>query len=215
MSTISTRPLLAATVLLLGATLVGCGAASPTDPVGVDGGSSDDTGTDTGTDATADGGPSACVVGTWHADLGDLAEQLAGFLTNMGMPILAHGGDGEQVLTVDAAGGFRFDNDASLSIELQPSDVPMTKVTQNHRGSMSATWAWDDSASEPAMTFENVDESSYQVETMLEVEGTTIPAMTEVPGLAEVEGRLLVTCSGDSMSTKWEDGPFVTQWTRG
>lgn len=41
---------------------------------------------------------------------------------------------------------------------------------------------------------------------------STVPI--EVPSLVDTTGRLFVECTGAETVTTWEDGLFITAWTR-
>lgn len=178
---------------------------------------------DHGTASEAPGAPdagsglSSCVEGTWAADLDDLARQLGDTLAGNGMNIVESGADGTQEVAVGGDGVIDFSSDATLRVTVDMGDGLEMTISQQHLGTTHADWTWHDSAasdSDATMRFENVDSSHYAIHNTTEVGGRV--SETEIPvsavGFGEVP--LLVTCTGDTMTTTAEVSPFTTTWHR-
>ena len=64
------------------------------------------------------------------------------------------------------------------------------------------------------MVLENFDDSSYAIENTVAVDGVSSTTPIELPPMSAGDGKLLVTCSGSTLTTQPEAAPFVTRWTR-
>lgn len=200
-----------AALLCTAALAITLAACSPTDPGAVDDGSGATPAS--GTDDAA-GSPTSCVVGTWNADVDDLAAQLGTLLTDTGMNVVTTRAAGTQSVSFTEDGGFRFDNDLALAVDVQVSDGPAMTVAQSHIGATTASWAWDASATEPAMVFEDFDRSSYAIENSVSMGDASSTVPIDLPVETTGEGRLFVDCSGDRLTTHWDQGLFTTSWRR-
>lgn len=188
--------------------LAGCDTATP--------GASEVTGGSSPAGAPDDtaGSPTACVVGTWNADVDDLAAQLGTLLADTGMNVVTTRAAGVQAVSFTEDGGFRFDNDVALAVDVQVAEGPAMTVAQSHTGATTASWAWDASASEPAMVFEDFDSSAYTIENSVSMGDVASTTPIELPTETTGEGRLFVECTGDSLTTWWDHGLFTTRWSR-
>ncbi|MFT4284648.1 MAG: hypothetical protein QM598_07440 [Protaetiibacter sp.] len=172
--------------------------------------------TDDGSDAL---GPALtdCVDGSWTADLEDLTAQLAASLTSSGMTITGSSGTGTMSLTIDGAGSVDFLNDAVLQIDADLGGGLAMTVTQHHVGSAVGQWAWDGSAAADDasghMLFSGMDNSSYTVDNTITVNGESSDAPIPIPSDAITSG-MAVGCTGDTLTTKPDGGPFTTTWYR-
>jgi hypothetical protein len=167
-----------------------------------------------------DAGPllSGCVDGDWTADLADLAAQLGDSLAANGMTVVSSSGSGSQEVSIAGEGVIGFASDATLQVAVDLGDGLTMTVTQRHQGTMGADWAWDGSADASdtggTMVFENFDTSAYTIHNTTDINGelseSDIPASDA--GYGDVP--MLVTCTGDTMTTKAQGGPFTTTWHR-
>jgi hypothetical protein len=168
-------------------------------------------------DATGgeDNSPTACVIGTWTADVVDLAEQLGQVLGETGMDVITTRAAGTQTMTFTGEGGFTFANDVAFAVDVQIGGGPTLTAAQNHSGTTTASWRWDSSSVVPAMMFADFDDSAYAVENTVSMEGVASTIPIEIPPIVSAGGRLFVTCLGDQLITTWEEGLFITAWSRG
>lgn len=164
--------------------------------------------------AEVDPYPTACVVGSWTADVDDLAAQLGDALAGTGMDVVTTRAAGTQTVTFDEDGPFRFDNDVAFAADIRIGDGPAMTASQRHRGTMTATWGWDSSSGRPAMLFADLDDSEYEIENTVSIAGVVSSTPIEVPDVVGTSGRLFVSCEGDELVTSWEDGLFMTTWRR-
>lgn len=160
--------------------------------------------------------PTACVTGTWHADVDGLAQQIADMLAATGMPVITHRAVGDQTLHITEDGGFRFETDVAITVDYQVEGAPLTTVAQRHTGAVTGSWAWESSTGgAAAMAFEGLDSSTYTIESTVSMNGTPIDIpLDALPMDSDPHGLLYITCERGTMTTLWEDAPFVTTWRR-
>lgn len=158
-----------------------------------------------------------CVDGTWNADLADLTAQLADSLNSSGMTITGSSGTGTMSLTLDGAGSVDFLNDAVLQIDADLGGGLAMNITQHHTGSAVGQWAWDGGAdasdTSGHMLFDGMDSASYTVDNTVTINGESSSAPIPIPSNAVTAG-MTVGCTGDTLTTKPDDGPFTTTWYR-
>ena len=196
------------TLLIAALALSGCTTAEPgaerPDPAASEGAGSEG----------GDTSPTACVAGSWSADLDDVATQLGEVLAEKGMDIITTRTAGTQTASFTEDGAFRFDNDAVIAVDVQLDDGPAMTVAQNHRGTTTASWGWDSTSTRAAMLFTDYDDASYTVENTVAIDGTSVSTPIDIPSTVDTSGRLFVSCSGDELVTSWEHGLFITSWHR-
>ncbi|QNO38289.1 hypothetical protein H4J02_04500 [Protaetiibacter sp. SSC-01] len=173
-------------------------------------------------DASEPGGSgpalSECVDGDWTADLDDLVQQLAAHFASSGMTVVSATASGDQELSIAGEGVMGFSADAVLQLALDMGNGLTMTVTQHHTGDMAADWAWDGSAeasdTNGTMIFENFDASRYTVENTVDINGQSSESTIPIPDPSAANVPMVITCTGDTLTTTPQGVPFTTTWRR-
>ncbi|TAL40927.1 MAG: hypothetical protein EPN91_11955 [Salinibacterium sp.] len=160
------------------------------------------------------GAPSAtgadCVVGSWTADLDDLATQLADFFTSTGFgDDLTGTATGTEHATFNSNRTTTTSDDATFVFMGHRAGKELT-LTQVHSGGFSSDWDFVDGT----FDFSNFDAPHYSITSTVKFDGhtTTLPVST-TEGFAE-DIPIETSCHGDIMTMKPENSPFTTTWHR-
>jgi hypothetical protein len=182
----------------------------------------DGSGSGSSSEPSADDGAgpvlSSCVDGDWSADLADLAQQLGDSLAGNGMSVVSTQASGSQEVSIAGEGVIGYASDSEYVIAVDMGDGLTMTVTQHHEGTMGADWAWDGSA-EPSdtggtMIFENFDATAYKILNTTEMNGQVSETVIPVSDAGYGDVPMVVTCTGDTMTTQAQGSPFTTTWHR-
>lgn len=157
-----------------------------------------------------------CLDGEWSADLDDLIGQLAEQLSSTGMTVTRAEATGSQTLAIAREGVLGFDADMTFTLAVDMGNGLVMTMTQVHTGRLQADWQWADGATEEGGTlrFSEFEDSGYDVQTTVDINGQTAEAPIEPPSVAAADVPTVVTCDGDTLTTQPEGTPFTTTWTR-
>jgi len=157
-----------------------------------------------------------CVDGDWSADLDDLVGQLAEQLTSTGMNVTGAEATGTQTLSIGREGVMGFDADMTFVLGVDVSGGLTMTMTQTHTGSLQADWEWSDDATADGGTvrFSNFDDSGYDVQTAVDINGQSAELPFTPPSVAAADVPTIVACEGDTLTTHPQGSPFTTTWTR-
>ena len=154
------------------------------------------------------GGSTPCELGSWNADLADLATQLG---ANLGthLHVTSSTATGSQKLTLSADGKLVFDNAMSFDITVDENGLPV-EIKQDHTGAVNADYA----IAGGELTFSNFDGASYVIHNTMTVNGQSSGADTGLPTAGASNVPMAITCSGDTLTTHPDGSPFTTTWHR-
>ncbi|GAA5198969.1 hypothetical protein GCM10025773_13090 [Microbacterium jejuense] len=157
-----------------------------------------------------------CVDGDWTADLDDLVGQLAEQLTSTGMNVTSADATGTQTLSIGREGVMGFDADMTFVLAVDMGGGLTMTMTQTHGGSLQADWEWSDDATADGGTvrFSNFEDSGYDVQTAVDINGQSAEMPITPPSVAAADVPTVVTCDGDTLTTHPQGSPFTTSWTR-
>ena len=159
---------------------------------------------------------SECVDGEWSADLDDLIGQLADQLSATGLTVTRTDASGSQTLAVGREGVLGFDADMTLTLAVDMGNGMVMTMTQVHTGTLQANWAWDGDTTATGGTigFSDFENSGYEVQTTVDINGQAAEAPIEPPSVAAADVPTVVTCEGDTLTTQPVGTPFTTTWSR-
>ena len=156
-----------------------------------------------------------CVDGEWSADLDDLIGQLAEQLSSTGLAVTRSEATGSQTLAIGREGVLGFDADMTFTLAVDMGDGMVMTMTQVHTGGLQASWEWagDATATGGTIGFSDFEDSGYDVQTTVDINGQVTEAPIEPPSVAAADVPTVVTCDGDTLTTQPEGTPFTTTWT--
>ncbi|MFD4957288.1 hypothetical protein [Microbacterium sp. NPDC058389] len=158
-----------------------------------------------------------CVDGTWNADLDGLIGQQAQQLSATGLDVTSADATGSQTLSIGREGVLGFDADMTFVLAVDMAGGLTMTMTQTHTGVLSANWEWSDDATADGGTirFSDFDDSGYDVQTAIDINGQSAESPFPPPSVAAADVPTVVTCDGNTLTTHPEGSPFTTTWTRG
>jgi hypothetical protein len=174
----------------------------------------DDPATSPSAETTPEQVATECVDGEWRADLDDLAEQFARQLSATGMTVSAAEASGQQDLSIAREGHLGFATEMTFTLTVDSSGLAMT-IIQTHTGSLAADWQWTSPTPDGGtMDFSRFNDEGYAITNTVEIAGEAVTMPFDPPSAAAGNVPMVVTCTGDSLTTSPQGSPFTTRWTR-
>lgn len=163
----------------------------------------------------AGGGSSAgCIVGTWSADMDDLANQLKAQYDAKSLPVDSVDGTGSETATFGADGSAVWHSDYTIKVGMKVGGVPM-EVDVRHAGDITSHYAYDGAT----LTFSDYDASADKLTTKVLVNGQAVSNSNMDVPLDNSQGAVptSVACDGNTLSIQANitaASPFVIHWAR-
>ena len=165
-----------------------------------------------GTDPASGSALSACISGkTWNLDVNDMATQLGAELSAKNIDVRSSTGEGTETITFSRSGHSTSTNDLTYTIVAALSNGLAMSIAQKHTGDAGGDWTLTGST----VKFTHWDAGTYVVNNSFRIGDVVTSAPLTVPdsGLGGVD--LVVTCHGNSLTTKAAVSPFTQHWTAG
>src|SRR5690554_4973425 len=157
------------------------------------------------------GSPTGCLIDrTWNVDVDDLAGQLLTQMQELGSPATSVTGTGSMTIMFAEETLVNTVVDLTFVMVLPMEDGPTMTVTQHQYGSGYGSWFWDGGT--PNLVVFEGWEGGYEVDMTMAIEGVSVEAPIDLPSSAAGGTDMVVTCSGDTLTTEPEGSPFIQRW---
>ncbi len=159
-----------------------------------------------------------CILGTWSADLPNLAEQMeADFLSDAQLPVLSADVtiDGETLWVIEADHTFAWGGPTTYTSYLADDAGTEFVVKVEMSGRVTGRWRYAD-PSDASIELFDVDTSLHSTTPTVTVNGMTLGDPTAFDGViaaAPGPGDVAISCA-TGLLTQPVGSPFTTQWER-
>ncbi|WP_309714185.1 hypothetical protein [Pseudolysinimonas sp.] len=171
-------------------------------------GSGDD-GTDTSTDGSsgASGDVASCLEGNWSLDTADLAGQLQAYFVENGTPVTSTTQDGAVTLDVDAD-TMTFESGVTFTMTAVTEGLTMV-IAQDQAGISTGAWTVEGDD----VVFSDWD-NGITITNTITIGGESVGDSMELPADTGAGVPMTVNCDGDTLTTKPDESPFTSRWSR-
>ncbi|WP_278101378.1 hypothetical protein AB0870_06100 [Microbacterium proteolyticum] len=167
-------------------------------------------------DLPAPGTADTCILGTWSADLPNLAAQMEDdFFSDAQLPVLSADVtiDGETLWVFEADHTFSWGGPTTYTTYLADKDGTEFVVKVEMGGTVTGRWRYAD-PSDASIELFDVDTSRHSTTPIVTVNGTTLgdpSAFDAVIAAAPGPGAVEISCA-TGLLTRPAGSPFTTQW---
>lgn len=148
-----------------------------------------------------------CMLGSWEADLDDLAQQLQAYFVANGTPVTSIDSAGSYSLDVDSE-SMTYTSAAHFTAVADSNGVAMV-IEQDQTGVSAGHW----SVVGDSVVYSDW-ENNIEITTTITMSGQSSDAPITVPADGGDGLEVATTCHGDTLTTAPAASPFTTTWVR-